>query len=170
MASYVFPVSGNYGISSGYGLRDAPKAGATTNHQGIDISVPIGTPVLSSMAGKIIGGGYSGSRGNYVVVDHGSGITTLYQHLSKVSVKVGDIVNTGQTIAYSGNSGVSTGPHLHYEVRKDGKPIDPLNFNLYSLIGGDLLNGVNTDGILSFLKEKWWLIAGALVVISILKR
>lgn len=169
MSSYIFPISGNYSITSGFGLRDAPKAGATTNHPGIDISVPIGTPVLSSMAGRVVGGGYSGSRGNYVVVDHGNGITTLYQHLSKVTAKVGDIVNAGQKIALSGNSGVSTGPHLHYEVRRDGAAMNPLDFSLDGFAGGDLLDNVNTDGILGFLKEKWWLIAGAMVVIAILK-
>ncbi len=177
MADYVFPIAGSYKITSSFGNRPAPTAGASANHQGIDISVPIGTPILSAMAGKVTGGGYSASRGNYIVVDHGNGITTLYQHLSKALSKIGDIVSAGQEIALSGNSGISTGAHLHYEVRKDGKTIDPLKFDgsvlsgfsLDNLFGGNLMGSVNTDNILDIFKEKWWLIAGTLVVIAVLK-
>lgn len=172
MATYVFPVAGSYKITSGFGIRDAPTAGASTTHPGIDISVPVGTPVLSAMAGIVSGGGYSDARGNYLVVDHGSGITTLYQHLSKALVRVGDTVSAGQQIALSGNSGISTGAHLHYEVRKDGQVIDPLKFSGLGSdlnLGGDLMARINTDGIIDFLKSYWWMVAGALVVLAVLK-
>lgn len=170
MADYVFPVAGNYKVTSPFGSRSAPTAGASTNHQGIDISVPSGTEILAAMSGKVVGGGYSGSSGNYLVVDHGGGITTTYKHLSKALAKVGDIVSGGQKIALSGNSGITTGPHLHFEVRKDGQAIDPLTFDGSGLTGiTDLLNQVDTDGILKTLKENWWLVAGALVLLALLK-
>lgn len=170
MADYIFPVAGNYSISSYFGNRSAPTEGATTNHQGIDISLQSGTAIMAAMAGKVVGGGYSGSSGNYLVVDHGGGITTTYQHLSKALAKIGDMVRSGQKIAASGNSGISTGPHLHYEVRKNGQAINPLTFDGSGISGlPDLMNQVNTDGILKILKEKWWLVAGALVLVAVLK-
>jgi murein DD-endopeptidase MepM/ murein hydrolase activator NlpD len=171
MLNYTFPVSGNYSITSPFGQRSAPTAGATTNHQGIDISVPLGTTVMSVMAGKVIAEGYTGARGNYVVVDHGSGITTLYEHMSKVVTQIGETVNAGQKIGLSGKSGIVTGPNLHYEVHKNGKAVNPLTFDGAGISGSsNLVDQINTDGILKILKEKWWIVAGALVSIAIIKR
>lgn len=169
MSDYIFPIAGKYSITSFFGNRDAPTAGATTNHQGIDISVPVGTSVMAAMAGKVVGGGYSGARGNYIVVDHGSGVTTTYQHLSKSLAKIGEMVASGQKIALSGNSGVSTGPHLHYEIRQNGQAVDPMKFDGSGIGLENLLGGIDADGLLNVLKEKWYLVAGALMLVALLK-
>ncbi|MFH1172919.1 MAG: peptidoglycan DD-metalloendopeptidase family protein [bacterium] len=97
-------------------------------HSGVDIGIPIGTPIYASEAGVVIGVGWSGGYGNQIVVDHGNGKTTRYAHLSQVYVKKGQAVEKGQTIALSGNTGWSTGPHLHFEVMIYGIKYNPLNY------------------------------------------
>ena len=97
-------------------------------HSGLDIGVDVGTSVKAADAGKIIFAAWSGNYGYLVKVDHGSGLVTYYAHLSKISVNVGDTVTRGQHIAYSGNTGRSTGPHLHFEVVINGTAYDPLNY------------------------------------------
>ncbi|MBE6033891.1 MAG: M23 family metallopeptidase [Clostridiales bacterium] len=169
--SYTFPIKDKYFITSPFGSRTAPTAGASTNHQGVDISVPVGTNVYAAAAGTITKSGYSSARGNYVEINHGNGNTTLYQHLSKAVTKIGDTVKQGQVIAKSGNSGISTGPHLHFEMRQNGKAVNPLvgiTANETTAEEG-ILSNVNTDSILDFIKEKWWLIAGGLVLVAVLK-
>ncbi|MFV0516783.1 MAG: M23 family metallopeptidase [Aminipila sp.] len=176
--SYIFPVSGRYIITSPFGSRRKPKAGASKNHQGIDIGVPIGTTVRSASSGKIAKISYNSARGNYIVVDHGSGNTTIYEHLSKTFGKVGDIVKQGEEIAKSGSTGISTGPHLHFEIRHKGIAVNPMVANLKS--GGakeiekhfslsSLSTSIDKDSMLGFVKENWWLIAGGLVLVAILK-
>jgi murein DD-endopeptidase MepM/ murein hydrolase activator NlpD len=119
--SMVFPVVGT--LTSYYG----PRWGST--HTGIDIGAPSGTPVLAADDGMVVFAGWSGNYGYLVKVDHGEGRTvTWYGHLSKFNVAVGDTVSKGEVIAYVGNTGFSTGPHLHYEVRLDGTSVNPLNF------------------------------------------
>lgn len=173
---YAFPVDGG-NISSYYGYRQAPKLGATTKHQGLDIAVPVGSSVLSILDGVVSDVGYNKARGNYVTVDHGGGVQSLYQHLSGFMASKGDKVSQGQLIAKTGNTGISTGAHLHFEISKDGKAVDPLNFKMdaktggfdLSSLGGDILGGMDTNNILDFLKSNWWLIAGGLVIIAVLK-
>lgn len=173
MGLFTFPVSSNYKISSYFGQRTAPTAGASTNHQGIDIAVPIGTSVLSAASGTVTNVAYNASRGNYVEVQHSNGFTTLYQHLSKASVKVGDKVTQGQSIALSGNSGISTGAHLHFEVKQNGKAVNPLTLDMSSS-GGKSFESITEqnealDGLLELIKEKWYLFAGALLLLAVLK-
>lgn len=96
------------------------------SHAGVDWSVPIGTPVQSAARGRVTVAGPASEYGNAVYVDHGNGLQTRYAHLSDLLVKVGDVVTAGQRLALSGNTGHSTGPHLHFEVRQDGSPVDPL--------------------------------------------
>ena len=91
----------------------------------MDIAAPTGTPVYSARAGKVIVSQYSGSYGNYIIVDHGEGYATLYAHLSARNVGVGAKVSAGQLIGKVGSTGRSTGPHLHLELRKNGEKIDP---------------------------------------------
>ena len=119
-------------ISSYFGYRNAPTAGATSYHRGIDIPCSMGSPVIVVASGVVIYVGYLGSAGNAVVVDHGSGLSTCYYHLSSFAVSVGDTVTAGQTICYSGNTGVSTGPHLHFSVRENGEYVNPLKY--YTMI------------------------------------
>lgn len=117
------PVQGR--ITSPFGHRDAPKAGASTEHGGIDIAVPIGTPVKAPAGGTVVSVGKDPKNGNFVRIDHGNGVVTGYAHLNGASVKVGDQVEAGQDFATSGNSGNSTGPHLHWTTKINGKPVDP---------------------------------------------
>lgn len=112
-------------VTSEFGPRRAPKAGASTNHGGMDIAVPIGTPVSAPAAGEVIFAGRRGNGGNTVIVQHANGVTTGYAHLDQIDVKVGDTVAQGQQIAKSGNTGNSTGPHLHFSARRNGRAINP---------------------------------------------
>ena len=112
-------------ITSGFGPRGSPGGIGSTNHKGIDYGVPIGTSVGAAMAGTVTQAGRAGGYGNAVYLDHGDGKQTRYAHLSSPSVGVGDTVKGGQEIGRSGNTGNSTGPHLHFETRQDGVAYDP---------------------------------------------
>lgn len=120
------PVKGK--VSSQYGLRQDPIDGKVRHHNGMDIAVPEGTSVTSAESGKVVFSGYSSGYGNCVIIEHGNGLTSLYAHNSLNLVKTGDTVEKGKNIALSGSTGRSTGPHLHFEVRKDGAPVDPTRF------------------------------------------
>ncbi len=122
--NFIFPCAGGY-ISSYYGGRTSPTAGASSNHKGVDIAAGSGTPILASAGGTVVSSSYSGARGYYVVVSHGNGVSSLYQHCSSIAVSVGQYVSQGQVIAYVGSTGISTGPHLHYEVLINGVNVDP---------------------------------------------
>ncbi|MCY0147231.1 M23 family metallopeptidase [Hoeflea sp. G2-23] len=115
-------------ITSRFGNRKDPFLGKLGFHGGIDFRAPSGTPVRAAGSGVVIRAGRSGGYGKMVEIDHGNGITTRYAHLSKVLVKQGDRVTSGTRIGKAGSTGRSTGPHLHYEVRRNGKPVDPMRF------------------------------------------
>ena len=115
-----WPVSGP--VTSGFGLRWGRM------HEGIDIAVAEGTPVRAAGAGTVIYAGWMGGYGNLVVVDHGNGLSTAYAHNSSLGVGVGQSVTAGQVVSYSGNTGNSTGPHVHFEVRVNGSAVDPLGY------------------------------------------
>ena len=125
---FVWPMPTSTTITSGFGYRTAPTAGATSEHRGIDIACPMGSAVHAAASGIVIYTGYLGSAGNAVVIDHGSGISTCYYHLSSFACSVGDSIAANQVIAYSGSTGVSTGPHLHFAVRENGTYVNPLNY------------------------------------------
>ena len=129
---FLWPCPSSSNISSYYGPRVAPTAGATSYHRGIDIPCSMGSPIVAVASGTVIYVGYLGSGGNAVIVDHGSGISSCYFHLSDFAVTEGMTVSPGQTICYSGNTGVSTGPHLHFAVRENGEYVNPLKY--YSMI------------------------------------
>jgi murein DD-endopeptidase MepM/ murein hydrolase activator NlpD len=112
-------------VSSGYGVRKDPIDGSSRFHTGIDVAAPEGSPVLAAAAGVVRQSGRRGGYGNAVEVDHGGGVSTLYGHASKLAVKEGDHIVGGQAIASVGHTGRATGSHLHFEVRKNGKPTDP---------------------------------------------
>ena len=97
-------------------------------HEGIDIAVGQGTPVHAAAAGTVIYAGWMEGYGNLVVIDHGNGLSTAYGHNSSLASSVGQSVAAGQVIAYSGSTGHSTGPHVHFEVRVNGAPVDPLGY------------------------------------------
>lgn len=120
------PVSGR--VSSLFGRRKHPKSKSWHFHSGVDIVAPRGTPIASGQNGKVSYAGWRRGYGLVVVVDHGNDIQTVYAHCSKLAVKVGQSVNAGQRIAYVGNTGVTTGSHLHFEVRRNGSVQNPLRF------------------------------------------
>jgi len=123
-----WPAPGFYKITSQYGNRNHPILKKKKMHTGIDIAVPSGTDVIAANTGKVIYSGYNGGYGNTVIIDHGGKISTLYAHNSKLLVKVGDKVEKGKVISKSGSTGLSTGPHLHFEVRENGQHVDPMKY------------------------------------------
>jgi len=116
-------------ISSPFGDRVHPVLKTHKLHNGVDLAVPIGTPVHAAQAGRVITAAENSASGNYVILDHGNGVRTAYCHLSQVEVVKGDQVVRGQEVARSGNTGRSTGPHLHYITRLGGRPVDPLRLH-----------------------------------------
>ncbi|MCS7239684.1 MAG: M23 family metallopeptidase [Candidatus Bipolaricaulota bacterium] len=120
---FIWPVRGT--ISSTFGPRIHPIYGVPSFHTGIDIAVPEGTPVRAAAAGTVSFAGWEEGFGLLVVIDHGDGYKSYYGHLSKLLTSTGQKVLAGETIALSGNTGLSTGPHLHFEVRYSDSPVDP---------------------------------------------
>ncbi|HEX5421555.1 MAG TPA: M23 family metallopeptidase [Gammaproteobacteria bacterium] len=121
------PVAGGY-VSSGFGVRIDPFTGRKTEHYGMDFAARRGTPVVAVAAGIVTWAGPRGGYGKLVEIDHGNGRVTRYGHNSKILVHVGQIVTRGQLIARLGETGRATGPNLHFEVRENGKPVDPKPF------------------------------------------
>lgn len=120
---WVMPVEGR--VSSPFGLRTLAGDDHARQHQGLDIAAPAGTPIRAARGGTVSFAGRRGGYGNTVVIDHGSGLSTLYAHADTLGVKAGDRVGAGAPIATVGSTGRSTGPHLHFEIRRDGEPVDP---------------------------------------------
>lgn len=125
--SYIKPISGGR-MTSGFGRRKAPTKGASSYHKGIDWATPVGTAVMASSGGKVIKAGWGRGYGYVVYIQHPDGKVTRYGHLSKILVSAGQSVSQGQKIALSGNTGVSTGPHVHFEILINGSQVNPLNY------------------------------------------
>jgi len=130
-----WPVRGP--INSQFGLRRSPWTGMPEPHHGIDIGSARGTPVKSPAAGTVVAANARGRLGKHVALDHGYGVTSLYGHLQALDVGPGQRVGRGQVLGLVGNSGRSTGPHLHYELLVDGKPVDPRGFLARDAPSGD---------------------------------
>lgn len=120
-------------MASGYGNRVDPIYGTVKMHEGMDFACDIGTPVYATGDGTVTAAGWHSGYGNRIDINHGFGYTTRYAHLSKISVRTGQEVKRGDLIGYSGNTGKSTGPHLHYEVRLKDVPQNPVNYYFYDL-------------------------------------
>lgn len=127
---FLWPISGYYSITSKFGMRTHPVTGIYKLHTGVDISGSgiNGKPILAANSGKVIKAGYNTGYGNYVVIDHGGGYSTLYGHASRLNVSKGQTVSRGDVIAYVGSTGYSTGAHLHFEIIKDGEYTNPLSY------------------------------------------
>lgn len=126
--SFTWPCPASGRITSGFGSRKSPTKGASSNHQGIDISAPTGTSIVAAAAGEVVIATYSSSAGNYVMISHGGGVYTVYMHASSLLVSQGQSVKKGQTIAKVGSTGYSTGSHLHFGVRVNGSYVNPTKY------------------------------------------
>ncbi len=115
-------------IASGFGYRLHPILKIGRMHAGLDFTAPIGTPIYATADGRVSTTEYNGGYGNHVVINHGFGIETLYGHMSAIKVRVGENVKRGEIIGYVGNTGLSSGPHCHYEVHRKGNPVDPIYY------------------------------------------
>ncbi len=125
---FIWPCPASSRITSAFGARSSPTKGASTNHKGIDIGAPTGSDIVASAAGEVIISTYSYSAGNYIMVNHGGGVYSVYMHCSRLLASVGDQVTQGQVIAKVGSTGYSTGPHLHFGIRVDGNYVNPSNY------------------------------------------
>ncbi len=127
-SGFVWPCPSSRRITSGFGPRTQPVPGASTNHKGIDIGAAHGSSIVAAAGGRVTTSTYSGSAGNYIVISHGNGLSTVYMHCSALYVSAGDVVSAGQSIAAVGSTGFSTGPHLHFGVIKNGVYVNPRNY------------------------------------------
>ncbi len=127
-SGFLWPLTNYNTLSSLFGSRIHPVTGKPNNHTGIDIPAPKGTPILASKSGVVVTSAYHNSYGNYVVVGHSDGTSTLYAHMSKRNVSEGQTVKQGAVVGYVGTTGSSTGNHLHFEVRVNGNRVDPVNY------------------------------------------
>lgn len=125
LSSLTWPTPSCSYITSRFGYRTQPTAGASTYHQGLDIGAAAGATILAAASGTVEIAYYYGGYGNCVLINHGGGVSTLYGHMSSIAVSTGQYVSQGQVIGYVGSTGVSTGPHLHFEVRVNGALVDP---------------------------------------------
>jgi len=132
--AYLWPVSGYYSITDTFGMRTHPTTGVYKMHTGVDIagSGIRNKPILAANSGTVLKAGWHTAYGNYVVIDHGGGCSTLYGHASSLNVSAGQKVSRGDVIAYVGSTGYSTGPHLHFEIYENGEYKNPLSFFDYN--------------------------------------
>ena len=126
--AYTWPLPSSHTITSNYGYRTHPVSGQKKLHTGLDIGASYGSPIVAAADGVVIMAQYNGGYGNCIIVDHGGGVATLYGHMSSFVAKNGQTVKAGQTIGKVGSTGVSTGNHLHFEVRINGSTVNPRNY------------------------------------------
>lgn len=126
--SFIWPCPASSRITSGFGGRSSPTEGASTDHKGIDIGASSGSSILAAASGTVVIATYSYSAGNYIMINHGGGVYTVYMHCSSLGVSEGQEVKQGQTIGKVGSTGYSTAPHLHFGIRNDGSYVNPTNY------------------------------------------
>ena len=122
-SGFQLPAGGR--VTSGYGTRMHPLLGSARFHRGIDLAAAMGSPIRAAADGKVVRAGWRGGYGRQVALAHGGGLDTSYSHLSRILARPGEAVRRGQVIGLAGSSGLSTGPHLHFEAARNGRPIDP---------------------------------------------
>jgi murein DD-endopeptidase MepM/ murein hydrolase activator NlpD len=127
-AGMELPVHGH--LTSGFGERFHPILGYERFHAGVDLGAAWGTSIVAAADGRVVSAGWRGGYGRAVQIAHNGGLDTLYGHMSRIAAAPGEIVRRGEVIGYVGSSGLSTGPHLHFEVTKDGRPVNPLTVKL----------------------------------------
>jgi murein DD-endopeptidase MepM/ murein hydrolase activator NlpD len=126
----MMPVAGH--ITSYFGYRYHPILHFTRFHAGLDIGASWGSPIVAAADGEVVSAGWAGGYGREVQIAHGGGIVSLYGHMSQIAAQPGTYVRAGQVIGYVGSSGLSTGPHVHFEVRQNGQPVNPLSVRFTS--------------------------------------
>lgn len=126
--AFLWPCPSSRRVTSDYGNRESPTAGASSNHKGIDIGASYGADIVAAADGTVVFAGYSSTGGNYVMIDHGGSLYTVYMHASSLNVSKGENVTQGQVIAKVGSTGISTGNHLHFGVSVDGSYVSPWNY------------------------------------------
>ena len=126
--AFTWPCPSSTKVTSDYGSRVSPTAGASSNHKGIDIGAAGGATIVAAAAGTVKAANYSSAAGNYIMIDHGGGLYTVYMHCSSLAVSEGTEVTAGQTIAYVGSTGISTGNHLHFGVSLNGSYVSPWSY------------------------------------------
>lgn len=126
--TFVWPAPNSHYLTSGFGNRKIALYGYERLHTGVDIHTAVGDPVLAIADGTVLVSVYDGGWGEYLIINHGDNLVSLYAHLDSRSVSRGDKVTAGQQIGTSGNSGLSSGPHLHFELRQNGKSINPFRY------------------------------------------
>ena len=124
---FVYPLKGAK-LSSPFGWRDDPISGVRRHHAALDLSAPHGTPVKAAMDGKVLATGFNGTYGNYIIISHPGGYQTMYAHLNTYTVRKGDSLSQGTQIGTVGNTGYSTGPHLHFAIFRNSRPVNPLDY------------------------------------------
>ena len=122
------PVAGR--VTSKFGSRFHPILGHARMHKGVDLGAGMGAPIVAAADGRVVGAGWAGGYGRQVAIAHSGGLRTTYSHMSRIAAQAGQTVRRGQLIGYVGSSGLSTGPHLHYEVYKNGRPVNPLSVKM----------------------------------------
>ncbi len=125
---FAMPVAGR--VTSRFGNRFHPILGYARFHDGIDLAAAAGTPIAAAADGRVVASGWAGGYGREVVIAHQGGLETRYGHMSRIAASAGEMVRRGQVIGYVGSTGLSTGPHLHFEVMKNGRPVNPMNARL----------------------------------------
>lgn len=126
--NFIWPCPSSSRVTSEFGSRSSPTEGASTNHKGMDIGASTGSSIVAAASGTVTISTYSASAGNYVMISHGGGVSTVYMHCSSLLVNVGDKVSAGDVIAKVGSTGYSTGPHLHFEIRSGGTYVNPRQY------------------------------------------
>lgn len=183
-SGFTWPVDSVRKISSAFGVDRGDHT-----HAGVDIAVPVGTSVRSALSGIVEFAGYSSSAGNYIKVNNGNGVVTQYMHLSSIGVTQGQTVQQGVILGKSGNTGRSTGPHLHFGVLVDGKAVNPLSYNYtgtssagistaaaeqssgaFGVDLGSVLNKIDVQGVTDGIKAYWLYIVCFLAVVAIFKK
>jgi murein DD-endopeptidase MepM/ murein hydrolase activator NlpD len=124
------PVHGR--VSSGFGERFHPILGYVRFHKGVDLAAAAGTPIVAAADGRVVGAGWHGGYGQLVQIAHSGGLETAYGHMSRIAARAGEFVRKGEVIGYVGSTGLSTGPHLHFEVTRNGRPVNPMSVKMAS--------------------------------------
>ncbi len=156
-----------YKLTSPFGYRSplGLPAGASKFHQGIDWSVPAGTKIGAFESGKVLDTGFNKAKGNFVRIQHSSGLVSEYGHLDSVAVRSGQTLSKGGLLGFAGNTGISSGVHLDFRLSKDGNYFDPLKYG--GEAGGST---VDVGGITDLIKDNWYFIAGGLLIVAVLSK